>query len=93
VGSGDSGDLQDSCHYFLGPLLRLRLCRVLREKLPTELVVPQLVGLDVLAVNAHGLGVATLVAVGHEVLVDRIGDRLQHEKPGGEALDRGRKAA
>src|SRR3569623_2754960 len=62
--------------------------RVLREQALAELVVATLVGLDVLAVDPDRLVLTAIRAERHEVLVDRVRDRLECAQPGGEPLDR-----
>ena len=61
--------------------------RVLREQALAELVMAALVGLDVLAIDPHGLVVAARRAERHEVLVDRVRDRLERDEPAGDPLD------
>src|SRR3569833_3728775 len=58
--------------------------RELRGQALAERVVAALVGLDVLAVDPHRLVITARRAERHEVLVDRVRDRLECEQPGGE---------
>src|SRR4051794_18403339 len=61
-GAGRPGDLEQASHRGPGELLRLRGRGVLADQLLAELLVALLVGLDVLAVDPHGLGVAAALA-------------------------------
>ena len=71
-----------------GAPLRLLGHRVLEQQAPPELVVVALVGLDAIAVEGRGLGVAPLLAEAGEHLVAGDGDGLAGELTGGRSLDR-----